>query len=373
MHTMTTHTPITRRSLLAQFVGAGLGSALPFAGLAQTPAGSSSPMVMADMHSHLGVVGRTRSPADLATEMRAHSATLVSWAVVADAPWLGNNVRGVVQTGEPTGAELWAFFEKTVATMRAYAEQNQLALVRTGVEVDAALAGRHSVVLASESAEFLSGDVSGLRAAFDLGIRQMQLVHYIRTPIGDASTSEPVHKGLSDAGRELVGACEALGILVDLSHCSAAAIDQALAASTKPLVWSHGWVHADSGSHRDSLGYLQRRLSMEQARKIAARGGVVGLWGLGVRQPNAGYWNVGLQDRAGYVREVVKLINLIGADHVAFGSDIAGMGSEWALNDYGHLREVVKLLEASKLEAATIEKVAYGNFARVLKATLPAA
>lgn len=361
---------VTRRFVLEGLVGAGLAALFPLSVRAQAP---STPVVIADMHSHLGVVGRTRSPADLATEMKAHGATLVSWAVVADAPWLGNNTRGVIQTGEPTAAELLAFFEKTLGNMRAYAEQNQLAIVRTAADVDAALAGKHSVLLASESAEFLNGDVSQLKIAFDLGIRQMQLVHYIRTPIGDASTMEPVHNGLSVAGRELVKACETHGILVDLAHCSASAIDQALEVAAKPLVWSHGWVHTQSGGPRDSSGYLRRRLSVEQAKKIAARGGVVGLWGLGRNQQGVSDWNVRTQDRPGYAREMVKLVNLLGADHVAFGSDIAGMGSEWALNDYSHLRDVVTLLENQKLDAATIEKVAYGNFARVLKATLPAA
>jgi membrane dipeptidase len=257
--------------------------------------------------------------------------------------------------------------------MLAYARQNQLAIVRTGADVDAAMGGKHSVLLASESAEFISTDLAPLKKAFDLGLRQLQLVHYIRNPIGDFSTASPVHNGLSPLGRDLVKACESHGILLDLAHCSTPAIDHAMEIATKPMVWSHGWVDSDAGGYRDQYGYLMRRLSIDQAKKIAARGGVVGLWGLGLRQPSQAYgWKVGMQDRAGYAREVAKLVNMIGADHVAFGTDIAGVGSEWAINDYGHVREIVQLLEGQKLDAATIEKVAFGNFARVLKATLPA-
>lgn len=364
----------TRRALLGRFAAAGAAAAfMPLASRAQAPA-AGRVIPIADMHSHLGIVGRTRSPADLATEMKTHGATLVSWAIVGDAPWLGNGPKGVIQQGEPTPAELSAFFEKTLDGMLAYAQQNQLAIVRTAADVDAAVGGKHSVLLASESAEFISADLAPLKKAFDKGLRQMQLVHYIRNPIGDYSTASPVHNGLSPLGRDLVKACEAHGILLDLAHCSTPAIDHALEIATKPMIWSHGWVDSDAGNYRDAYGYLMRRLSIDQAKKIAARGGVVGLWGLGLRQPAQAYgWKVGQQDRAGYAREVAKLVNMIGADHVAFGTDIAGMGNEWAINDYSHVREIVQLLEGQKLDAATIEKIASGNFARVLKATLPAA
>jgi membrane dipeptidase len=76
-------------------------------------------------------------------------------------------------------------------------------------------------------------------------------------------------------------------------------------------------------------------------------------------------------DRPAYAKELAKLVNLLGADHVAFGTDIAGLGDSWIVDNYGHVREVVQLLEAEKLSTATIEKVASGNYARVLRATLP--
>ncbi|AYQ28272.1 MULTISPECIES: dipeptidase [unclassified Polaromonas] len=360
-----------RRALLGRLAGMGAAAAfMPLAGFAQAPAR----VPIADMHSHLGIVGRTRSPADLATEMKTHGATLVSWAVVGDALWLAYGPKGIVQKSEPTPAELSAFFEKTLSGMVTYAEQNQLAIVRTGADVDAALGGKHSVLLASESAEFISTDLAPLKKAFDMGLRQLQLVHYIRNPIGDFSTASPVHKGLSPLGRDVIKACEAQGILVDLAHCSTQALEHAFETATKPMIWSHGWVDSDAGEYRDQYGYLMRRLSVAQAKKIAAGGGVVGLWGLGLRQPaNAFGWKVGLQDRAGYARELARLVGMIGADHVALGTDIAGVGDDWTTNDYSHVREVVQLLEGQKLDAATIEKVAFGNFARVLKATLPKA
>ena len=62
----------------------------------------------------------------------------------------------------------------------------------------------------------------------------------------------------------------------------------------------------------------------------------------------------------------------IGADHVGFGTDIEGVGPNWVINDYGHLRRVVEHLQEMKLPASVVEKVAYANYARVLKAVLKA-
>jgi microsomal dipeptidase-like Zn-dependent dipeptidase len=73
-----------------------------------------------------------------------------------------------------------------------------------------------------------------------------------------------------------------------------------------------------------------------------------------------------------YAQEIANLVDRIGADHVALGTDIEGVGPNWAVNNYGHVRSVVDHLEEMKLEASVIERLAYGNYARVLKGVLKA-
>ena len=174
-------------------------------------------------------------------------------------------------------------------------------------------------------------------------------------------------------GQQLVHACNAKGVLVDLAHSTSAAVEQALEISRSPMVWSHGLVDGDGGSWRDPYGHLQRRLSLPLARRIAAQGGVIGLWGLGLSRPEP-RWPVAARDTKAYAREIAKLVDKLGPDHVAFGSDIEGVGSTWVLNDYSHLRTVVEHLQEMQLPASVIDKIAYGNYARVLKkALVPAA
>ncbi len=108
---------------------------------------------------------------------------------------------------------------------------------------------------------------------------------------------------------------------------------------------------------------------MALAKKIAARGGVVGLWGFGLSRPGQG-WTVTRGDTKGYARELARLADTIGPDHVAFGTDIEGMGPNWTVNDYGHLRKVVDHLYEMKVDPSVIERLAYKNYARVLRAAL---
>jgi microsomal dipeptidase-like Zn-dependent dipeptidase len=160
-------------------------------------------------------------------------------------------------------------------------------------------------------------------------------------------------------------------VLVDLAHATVPVVDQTLEIAKAPVIWPHGWVDGDGGHWQDRYGCLKRRLSLARAKKIAARGGVVGLWALGLSRPGLG-WSVSPGNTGAYANEIANLVGKLGADHVAFGTDIEGVGPNWAVNHYGHVRTVVDHLLDMKLGASVIERVAFGNYARVLKAVLRA-
>ena len=363
------HDPLqpNRRRLLQG--AASMLVAAPWRLRAQQPSPRRVPI--ADMHSHWGMIVRRIGDADpaFADELRNEQVALVAWKMVADGRWIRSMPAGIEQVGDPAPGELAAYFYRHFDRMRAYLETHKLRMVRTPADVDACLAGEPGIVLASEGADFLEGRVEALGAAVDKGLRHLQLVHYIRTPVGDFQTKPPVHHGLSAMGRQLVRECNAKGVLVDLAHCMGPAVEQALEISSAPMVWSHGWVDGDGGSWQDPYGYLRRRLSLALARRIAAQGGVIGLWGLGLSHPSLDYRLI-RRDTQAYARELMKMVEQLGADHVAFGSDIEGVGPNWVLNGYGDLRTVIEHLQAMKVDAAVIDKLAHGNYARVLKRSL---
>ena len=106
--------------------------------------------------------------------------------------------------------------------------------------------------------------------------------------------------------------------------------------------------------------------------------GFVGVWAFGLQNPggalfrSSGSWPVGRGDTEGYARELLFMVEQLGRDAVAIGTDIEGLGTSWAVNDYAGVREVIQHLGRLKTPTETIERLACGNFARVLKANLPA-
>ena len=353
-----------------------LGAALPALALGPFAARAEPPVPIADMHSHYGMISRAMRDSGFAEELRAQRVALVAWSLPSDLRWIHGVPTGVEQFREPEPGSLAPFFLQMLGRMRAYLGESRLKTVLTAADVDACIAGDSGVVLASEGSDFLEGRLDALDRFHGLGLRHVQLVHYIRNPVGDFQTTAPSHGGLSDLGKRLVEACNAKGMLVDLAHSPGPSIDQALAISKQPMVFSHGWVDGSEGNWRDAYGYLKRRLSLEQAKKIAARGGVVGLWSLALsnpgpsRTPGQGNWTVGRGDTRAYARELAHLVDWLGADHVAFGTDIEGVGRNGSVNDYGNVRQVVEALQDMKLPGSVIDKVAYANYARVLKAAL---
>lgn len=324
-----------------------------------------------DMHSHYGMISRRLGSSGLAEDMRSQGVAIVAWKLIADARWIRATRSGIEQVGKPAPGELATHFNAYLDRMKTYVAEQKLKTVLTPADVDACIAGEPGIVLASEGADFLEGRLDNLDAAYAKGLRHLQFVHYIDTPVGDFQTVAPVHNGLSEMGRKLVEACDARGIVVDLAHSTGPAVDQALEIARSPVIWSHSWVDGDGGNWQDQFGYLQRRLSLAHAKKIAAGGGVVGLWALGLSRPGSG-WTVGPGNTRAYARELVNLVDRIGADHVAMGTDIEGVGPNWAVNNYGHVRSVIDHLQEMKIDAATVERIAYANYARVLKAVLRA-
>ena len=350
----------TRRRRILQ-MAAALFACGPCAAFAQQR------IPIADMHSHYGMVTRKVAASGLAEDMRGQGVALIAWKLIADMRWIRRTPTGIEQAREPAPGDLAGYFNDMLGRMKGYIGAQKLRTVLQRADVDACVGGDAGVVLASEGADFLEGRVENLDAAYEQGLRHLQLVHYIRTPVGDFQTVAPVHNGLSAMGRQLVEACNAKGVLVDLAHSTGAALDQALEIARAPVVWSHGWVDAQEGHWQDRSGFMKRRLSVAQAKKIAARGGVVGIWAFGLSTRDRRY-PVVAGDRQAYARELAKLVDTIGADHVAFGTDIEGVGPNWTVNDYAHVRSVIDSLQDMKLSASVIERVAYGNYARVLKA-----
>jgi membrane dipeptidase len=347
---------MNRRELLIG--GAALGAAPFFPALA----GDSAAIPIGDMHAHLFFIGpKPASRYPLGNMMAEGNATLVSWSLVGDMRWIQPSPTGLRQKGAPKPGDATRWFKEEIARVTQHARAQKIKIVTKPEDVDRALKGEPHVVLSVEGASFLDDGIESLKVAYDAGIRHIQLVHFVRNTIGDFQTEPPTHNGLTEFGQQVVKECNRLGILVDLAHCTSAAVGQALEASSAPVVWSHSSV-TKGGLFKRNAAWMKRQLGMEQAKAIAAKGGVVGLWGL---RSDVGSTVESYGDR------MLEMAKWLGDDHVAFGTDMNAVANS-PVATYADVRRVVRHLE-KRVDVASVRKIAIGNYARVLRSAMDGA
>ena len=316
---------------------------------------------IADAHNHLGLLRRnTESILVLGQLMKDSGISLLSWTVVPDGPFLGICSGGICQVRTANKGDLRASFDRQLGGALRALSVNGVKVVKRVEDLQQAATGEPYVCLTSEGADFLEGSLDSLGKAYDDGIRHVQLVHYIKNPVGDIQTERPEHGGLTSFGKELVSVLNQQGILVDLAHSTSESIGHALAVSKAPMIWSQSYITGTPSSWTAS-GYGSRALGLKDAKRIADSGGAVGLWALG---PTFG----GGID--GYAAEIIRMVNLIGADHVMFGSDQDGLPSGAVINQLSDLRKVVEALSKKGVEEKVIRAVAFENYARCLKTAM---
>ena len=314
---------------------------------------------IADAHNHLGLLRRnTESIPVLGQLMKDSGISLLSWTVVPDGPFLGFlSGGGIGQVRTANKGDLRASFDRQLGAALRALSVNGVKVVKKVEDLQQAATGEPYVCLTSEGADFLEGSLDSLGKAYDDGIRHVQLVHYIKNAVGDIQTERPEHGGLTSFGKELVGVLNQQGILVDLAHSTSESIGHALAVSKVPMIWSHSYITGTPSSWTSS-GYGSRALGLKDAKRIADSGGAVGLWALG---PSFG----GGID--GYAAEIIRMVNLIGTDHVMFGSDQDGLPQGAVINQLSDLRKVVEALSKKGVQEKVIRAVAFENYARCLK------
>ncbi|MES2898857.1 MAG: dipeptidase [Pseudomonadota bacterium] len=128
-------------------------------------------------------------------------------------------------------------------------------------------AGRIASLIGVEGGHMIDNSLPALRQLHALGVRYLTLTHSARTNWADSGTADPFHNGLSPFGVAVVREMNRLGMLVDLSHVSPAAMKAALATSRAPVMVSH--------SNARALVDHPRNVPDDVLALIARNGGVV--------------------------------------------------------------------------------------------------
>ncbi len=246
--------------------------------------------------------------------------------------------------------------------------------------------GRLGVIYGFQNTEMLGEDAERVGIFADLGVRIVQLTYNLRNRVGDGSMVEE-NRGLTDFGREVVGALNARKLLVDLSHSGEQTTWDALEASSAPISITHTGCAA--------LAPHPRNKTDAEIRAVAEKGGVVGIYFMPYLTP-------GRQHMAeDIVNHIDHAVNVCGEDHVGIGTDQSitgvddmegyrarhradvetrkklGVGAPnedpditLAVPDLQgpeQFRKVGDLLSARNYSSAQIEKILGGNFLRLFE------
>jgi membrane dipeptidase len=169
--------------------------------------------------------------------------------------------------------------EEKLAAIRRMAEwyPGRIAIARSADELESIVAsGRKAAVIGLLNATQLGREAQRLDEYYAAGVRQLGFVHASHNYYADSS--RPLAKngdgatlwgGLSPLGRRLVPRLNDLGIIIDVSQLSTAALEQVVALTRAPVVASHSAVRAIDDNPRN--------LTDSEIRSIAAGGGVIGV------------------------------------------------------------------------------------------------
>lgn len=264
------------------------------------------------------------------------------------------------------------------------AHPDALTKVRSVGELeDAKVSRRLGLIYGFQDSAMLEGDLDRLQLFHNLGVRIIQLTYNVRNLAGDGCL-EPAAGGLSRFGHSLVERMNDLGMLVDLSHCSAPTTEDGIEASRGPVAITHSGCKAVYDHPRSK--------SDDVLRRMADKGGVLGIYLMPFLNAS------GPATADDVLRHIEHAVNVCGEDHVGIGSDqsitpvqltpdyveqqrvfseqrqrrrIAAPREDELLfvpeiNTPRRLDLIADMLLRNKHSEARVEKIVGGNFARLI-------
>lgn len=237
--------------------------------------------------------------------------------------------------------------------------------------VDHQKEGLMSAMLTLEEGAVVHHDLALLRNYYRLGVRMVTLTWNFPNEIGYPNFTSTGHfediyqintqDGLTPFGIEYIKEMERLGMIIDVSHLSDAGFYDVYNNTKKPFVASH--------SNARALCKAARNMSDDMIKKLASRGGVMGINFCGdfLVEKSGGHARSCIQD---IVKHILYIRDLVGIDYVGLGSDFDGIEQNLELENCSQMDKLKVALEEAGLSDEDIEKVFYQNVLRVYREVL---
>lgn len=216
-----------------------------------------------------------------------------------------------------------------------------------------------------EGAEAIDANLDTLEVLYQAGLRSLGIVWSRPNIFAEGVPFRFPHSpdtgaGLTNAGEDLVKACNQLGIMIDLSHINEKGFWDVAKLSDAPLVATHSNVHA--------ISPLTRNLTDKQLDAIKETDGMVGLnFGtIFLREDGGRGTDIPLETM---VRHVDYMVKRVGIDRVGFGSDFDGTSVPDAIGDVTGVQNLITALRDAGYDDEALRKIGHQNWLRVLRKT----
>ena len=262
---------------------------------------------------------------------------------------------GGIESSEDIGA---AETERQLDFYNTLAEKSEgkIRILKSKKDLDTVMAteGMLGVLVLMEDAIGIRRDLSNLEGFYSKGLR---VVGPVWNRDNQFAGGTDTTMGFTEEGKNLLKKMEELGIALDTAHMNPTDLSDALPLFNGVVLNSHTCAHA--------LNPHRRNLTDEQLKAIAEKGGVIGVAFvpefLSVNQKDATIETV--------VSHIKHIVDVVGIDHVAFGSDFDGMS--WPnyvekLSDASSFGNIYAILEGIYFKE-DLEKISYRNWLRVLE------
>jgi membrane dipeptidase len=197
---------------------------------------------------------------------------------------------------------------RMLATMRAWLAANarDYRLIQSVDDIEIARAqGQLAVGFDIEGANAVGDQLSLLELYRDLGVRWMLLAYNRNNRAGGGCQDEDT--GLTVFGRRMLVEMARVGIVACCSHTGYRTAREAIDESPTPVIFSH--------SNARALVDHPRNIPDDLIRACAARGGVVGVNGIGI------FLGGNDASAANVARHILHMLDLVGSEHVGLGLD----------------------------------------------------
>lgn len=183
-------------------------------------------------------------------------------------------------------------------------------IVRTTKDIDESIKEKKlGLFFTHQGTALFNGDVDMVGVWRQLGYGYCLLCYNQRNSVGDGCF-EKENAGLTAYGKELIKAYNRYGMIVDVSHTGERTSLDAIEVSTQPVISSHSGALA--------IANYQRSISDAVIKAVARSGGVCSINMVGAFMDKS---NPDIVTTDTLYRHIDYMVNLVGIDHVGFGSD----------------------------------------------------